>query len=205
MQENQQQIMQENQQQSAINTSEEYSKAVNEAWEVYENEYDRNMAILRISIEYTKNNNTFLHEEFIRMMNDIRENGTTHEGTYKNIKYTLKRNHGCAWLGYIHFPDMSNFREFEDNITIHGGFTYRDERCVGFDCCHVRDVSLMSSMGYMISQNYTNVDERASYKDYNFVINEIHSAIDIYIGLLNGGDSDRGDFNENDENRENDV
>ncbi|WEV51650.1 hypothetical protein OZX69_02860 [Lactobacillus sp. ESL0731] len=115
----------------------------------------------------------------IRPWNEVPEN---ERFTYKGYKCEVWRNPNLGFLcGYVMIPkDNKLFKvdytddEFPD-LSIHGGITFSncDEDSnwwIGFDCGHFSD--LVPGLSDNVSS------ENASYKDKNFVTNELKKLVD---------------------------
>jgi len=88
-------------------------------------------------------------------------------GQYCDYTYSIKRQKMGHLCGYVILPDgvvidQSN----ENNYNVHGGITYNDGKKIGFDAAHYDDWNSIITM------------EGSTYKDVNFMKNEIVKLID---------------------------
>lgn len=125
-------------------------------------------------------------KELIKL--DLTKYPQTHDFTYKGCSCEMRRNLYKAWCGgYVQIPNNSHplyyasydkISELLDNY-IHGGITYGWDSnsrffsgYFGFDCSHYDDITPIKSYRH---------SEFATYKDYNFVVNEIKKLVDFFI------------------------
>jgi len=110
--------------------------------------------------------------QYNRMKADLERHPDNEIGQYRGYNYELKRPYGTYWCGYIRLrddqPELTDTQIDHLDSIVHGGLTSG----IGFDCAHYND--------YYRSQYEDDVymTENATYKDYDFVYNEITKMID---------------------------
>lgn len=82
----------------------------------------------------------------------------------------IPENHLCSRKGYDHVNNLMEKNNLED---IHGGLSFSDYLTFGFDCAHCDDTTLFNFETFGIG----------TYKDYNFVRNQINVLINNFIFL----------------------
>lgn len=107
------------------------------------------------------------------------------EFIYKGFKCFIKRNHFQALCGYVVVPEGNTLylkNHTDINIDCHGGLTYSEKEVnnwvIGFDCAHYDDFC-PGLIKY--SSTYDEETYEETYKDMNYVTNELHGIVDQLI------------------------
>lgn len=112
--------------------------------------------------------------------------------TYNGYVCEVKRNFNLCWCGYVTIPKTHpDFEKGYDDVDIypHGGMTYANEGKFGFDCSHAGDISPTFSHPLMYTSGF---NSWGSYKDRDYVINEIKQMVDEFKQRENKEDSSTG-------------
>lgn len=98
------------------------------------------------------------------------------------VRYSMQRNGGGCWCGYVHLPAGHQWfgTEYDAPWEVHGGVTYgkldRDGRwTLGFDCAHYSDMMPSAT------------PRRGTYRDELFVLQELaaqHAEVLAGVSLL---------------------
>ena len=93
------------------------------------------------------------------------KNPNLYKFKHGGITCKLRRNMFGNWCGYETAKlTINNILE----IPVHGGVTYIDKKDIGFDTCHIKDLSLDDILLSKVPD--LKIED---YKDYNFVVNEV--------------------------------
>ena len=114
--------------------------------------------------------------EYLRQQEDLKNYPRNeYTGTYKGIKWIMKRPYNTYWCGYVHTPEDRVITKKEHKTLdglAHGGLTGGP---LGFDCSHYTDYHYKSEIGYEFTH------QNATYKDYNYVYKTICRMIDFIV------------------------
>lgn len=124
-----------------------------------------------------------MEQEWLNEPNEV-------EFEYKGFKCMILRvpqmGHLC---GYVNVDDVA-FINYEREISCHGGITFeggmndRTGNWIGFDCAHFMDLlPSMHNIVSMYSRSRIFGNDGQTYKNIEFVTNEIHSIVDQLIEL----------------------
>lgn len=118
------------------------------------------------------------HPEHIKMMKDIKKHGDEQRGTFKNIKWYMRRPYSTYWCGYVRYEGkLTDTQSDELEHISHGGLTSG----IGFDCAHWGDYA---------PHKITHIDklwENGRYRDYDYVYDKICKMIDYIVdGTIDG-------------------